>query len=209
MLNRAHLLQSCVSASCWVLYGVTAVMSHFLHTDSNCLVSFYLISRDSGRKRFSERGVFTLSVIFLVSLQPPAASEPDQTPPAELLNTAPLNATTSLSLLLQLFIPPASCRLLGEILNSGTLAVVILLRSSSLLFHFSFPFLNSFHFPSPSSTSRPDWWFLFCPFRKTSVASCYSTADRYEVGELWHATQTPWLGIKTRTLLWFCYWLKG
>lgn len=57
------------------------------------LASFYLAV--SNRKRVF---FLFLSVISLVSLQPPAASVPDQTPPSELLNTAPLNRTTSLHL---------------------------------------------------------------------------------------------------------------
>lgn len=89
----------------------------------------------SSQHLWQEESFFILSVIFSVSVQPPAASEPHQTPPAELLNAMPLNNHFT-RFFLRLSILPASRRPLAELLNSRTLADVILLRRLFLLLHF-------------------------------------------------------------------------
>lgn len=149
---------------CWVLHAVAAVMSQFLHMDP-----------DVSSQNLRQEKVSILSVIFLVSLQPPAASEPDQTPRSELLNPTPLNATTSLSFFLRLSVLPASCRPLGELLNSRTSWC----HFTTLLLH-SFasfqPLLRSsvstaswFYSPSLSLSSPPDLLFLYLYFPSLSL----------------------------------------
>lgn len=176
MLNRAHLLQSCVSPSCWVLCGVTAVMSQFLHTDSNCLVSFYLISESQSANGFRERGFYSLCDLSGFTAATCCIRARPDAPHWIIKNCAFKRYHFALSVH-WLSILPASCRLLGEILNSRTLAVVIPVRSSSLLFHFCFPFLN-FPFPSPSLTSSPDLLLWFCWDLKTLLALFYWTTDK-------------------------------
>lgn len=72
--------------------------------------SHFISSQTLRQEEVSEREGFLFSLwSFSVSPQPPAASEPDQTPPAEWLNTTPLNATTPLFLPASLSTP--SCLL--------------------------------------------------------------------------------------------------